>query len=104
MNRHSDNPLRLFVDPFAAWRELALKTGEMIVASAWAGAARASAARVEVIDQREPVRPAAAPVVPPQPAISREAKPAIARKVKTSTPVTPKARGTKKHKKRAKRR
>lgn len=76
MSRQSENPVRLFIDPFAAWRELALKTGEMILASAQAGAARASTVRVAVIDERQPAPPAA----------------------------RPKPRSTKKHKKRAKRR
>ena len=53
-------PLRLFVDPFAAWRELAFKTAEMIAASAHAGAVSASPVRVAVIDEREaPPRAAA---------------------------------------------
>ena len=57
MTRDEGKPLRLFVDPFAAWRELAFKTAEMIAASVQAGAA-ASRARVAVIDQRErPERP-----------------------------------------------
>lgn len=53
MNPGSKAPLRLFVDPFAAWRELALKTAEMITVSAYAGAAQASAPRVAVIDERD---------------------------------------------------
>lgn len=52
MNQDQEKPLRLFVDPFAAWRELALKTAEMIAASAQAGAATASSVRVAVIDER----------------------------------------------------
>jgi hypothetical protein len=74
MTRDEGKPLRLFVDPFAAWRELAFKTAEMIAASVQAGAA-ASRARVAVIDQRERLER------PP-----------------------PKAAAKKKHKKRAKRR
>ena len=60
MSRDQDKPLRLFVDPFAAWRELAFKTAEMIAASAHAGAASASRrVRVAVIDERpSPSRPA----------------------------------------------
>jgi hypothetical protein len=53
MNPDSKAPLRLFLYPFAAWRELALKTAEMITASAYAGAAQASAPRVAVIDERD---------------------------------------------------
>lgn len=79
MTRDERKPLRLFVDPFAAWRELALKTAEMIAASAQAGAASCRA-RVAVIDERD--RPGREP-------------PERAR---------PKPAGKKKHKKRAKRR
>ena len=59
MSQDQGKPLRLFMDPFAAWRELALKTAQMIVASAQAGAAGASRVRVAVIDERE--RPAGQP-------------------------------------------
>jgi hypothetical protein len=64
MSQDQEKPLRLFVDPFAAWRELAFKTAEMIAASAQAGVARASGVahtsgtRVAVIDER-PRAPAA---------------------------------------------
>lgn len=54
MSQDQEKPLRLFVDPFAAWRELAFKTAEMIAASAQAGVARASAVRVAVLDERPP--------------------------------------------------
>ena len=79
MSRDQGKPLRLFVDPFAAWRELALKTAEMIAASAQAGAASASRARVAAIDER------------PGAAAAERAR-------------APKANARKKHKKRAKRR
>jgi hypothetical protein len=58
MSQDQEKPLRLFVDPFAAWRELAFKTAEMIAASAQAGVARASgvargsSTRVAVIGER----------------------------------------------------
>lgn len=86
MSQDQDKPLRLFIDPFAAWRELALKTAEMIAASAQAGAASASGVRVAVIDERQS-QPRSAPAARPP-----EHKHA------------PKATGKKKHKKRAKRR
>jgi len=54
MSQDQEKPLRLFVDPFAAWRELAFKTAEMIAASAHAGVARVSPPRVAVIDERPP--------------------------------------------------
>ena len=78
MSRDPGKPLRLFVDPFSAWRELAFKTAEMIAASAQAGAASARPVRVAVIE--EP------PAAPPH-----KAAPA-------------KTTSKKKHKKRAKRR
>lgn len=83
MNKDSEKP-RFFVDPFAAWRELALKTAEMITVSAYAGAARASAVRVAVIDSnREPVppirEPRSAPLAPAREAKARPPKPRAAK-------------------------
>jgi len=86
MTRDQGKPLRLFVDPFAAWRELAFKTAEMIAASVQAGAA-ASRSRVAVIDQREQPRHE-------QPRREQPERPRP----------RPKAAAKKKHKKRAKRR
>lgn len=86
MSQDQGKPLRLFVDPFSAWRELAFKTAEMIAASAQAGAASARSIRVAVIEQ--PAR--AEPVAEPAAAAAKHA-PA-------------KAASRKKHKKRAKRR
>lgn len=85
MSQDQGKPLRLFVDPFAAWRELALKTAEMIAASAQAGAASASSVRIAVIDERQS-RPRTAPAA------------------NAERGHAPKATGKKKHKKRAKRR
>lgn len=64
MSQDPRKPLRLFVDPFAAWRELAFKTAEMIAASAQAGAARVAAARVVVTDEGQRT---AAPKATPAP-------------------------------------
>jgi hypothetical protein len=86
MSQDQGKPLRLFIDPFSAWRELAFKTAEMIAASAQAGAASARSIRVAVIEQ--PAR--AEPVAEPAAAAAKHA-PA-------------KAASRKKHKKRAKRR
>lgn len=86
MSQDQGKPLRLFVDPFSAWRELAFKTAEMIVASAQAGAASARPIRVAVIE--EPAR--AAPAVQPKTPIAKHA--------------SGKTASRKKHKKRAKRR
>ena len=87
MSQDQGKPLRLFVDPFAAWRELAFKTAEMIAASAHAGAASAYRVRVAVLDER----PSAPP--PVQPRTMAPAR-ASARKVTTK----------KRNKKRARRR
>lgn len=44
-----EKPLRLFVNPFAIWTDLALKTAEAMWASAHVAAARANAPKVAVI-------------------------------------------------------
>lgn len=104
MSQDSEKPLRLFVDPFAAWRQFALKTAEMIAASACAGAAQASAVRVAVIDNREPARAAALPTAARAAALPTEMPEAVrAPKAKASALPASKARGRKKHKKRARR-
>ena len=58
MDTKPDRPLRLFVNPVAIWTDLALKTGQVLLASAHA--AVQSRARVAVI----PPADAPAPVVP----------------------------------------
>lgn len=74
MDPKSGKPLRMFVNPFAIWTNLAFKTGEAIVASAHAVAVRANARKVAVIPTADvpppkaeapaaqPVRHAAKPV------------------------------------------
>jgi len=49
MDLHSEKPLRLFVNPFAIWTQLAFKTAEAMWASAHAATLRANAPRVAVI-------------------------------------------------------
>jgi hypothetical protein len=49
MKQKSEKPLRLFVNPLAIWTNLAFKTGEAMLASAQAAAARTNALRVAVI-------------------------------------------------------
>jgi len=50
MNSKPEKPLRLFVNPIAIWTGLAFKTGEAMLASVHAAAAkRANAPRVAVI-------------------------------------------------------
>jgi hypothetical protein len=43
MDLESEKPLRLFVNPFALWTQLAFKTGEAMWATAHAAAVRANA-------------------------------------------------------------
>lgn len=66
MDSKSEKPLRLFVNPFAIWTDLALKAGEAMWASAHAAALRANASKVAVIPtadapQRKENPPAAQP-------------------------------------------
>jgi hypothetical protein len=49
MDPKSGKPLRLFLNPFTIWTNLALKTGEAMIASAHAVASEATARRVAVI-------------------------------------------------------
>jgi hypothetical protein len=62
MHPKSGKPLRLLVNPFAIWTNFALKTGESILASAQAAAARANRPKVAVIPTAEAGRHAAKPV------------------------------------------
>jgi hypothetical protein len=48
-----EKPLRLFVNPLAIWTGLAFKTGEAMLASVHAAAARANTPRVAVIHGAE---------------------------------------------------
>jgi hypothetical protein len=59
MQPKSGKPLRLFINPFTIWTNFALKTGESMLASAHAAAARANTPKVAVIPTAEPVRKAA---------------------------------------------
>ena len=49
MDTESEKPLRLFVNPFTIWTNLALKTGEALLATAHAAAVRAGAPKVAVV-------------------------------------------------------
>jgi hypothetical protein len=49
MDPKSEKPLRLFVNPFAIWTDLAFKTAEAMWASAHIAAMRANTPRVAVI-------------------------------------------------------
>ena len=49
MNSKPEKPLRLFVNPLAIWTGLAFRTGEAMLASVHAAAARANAPRAAVI-------------------------------------------------------
>jgi hypothetical protein len=61
MERKSQKPLRLFVNPLALWSNLAFKTGEAMLASAHAAATRANALRVAVIPTADAPQKAQAP-------------------------------------------
>jgi hypothetical protein len=82
----SEKPLRLFVNPFTMWTQLALKTGEAMWATAHAAAVRANAPahspRVAVIPNEETraAKPAEAKPAGAKPAGAKpaEAKPAEA--------------------------
>jgi hypothetical protein len=70
MDPESERPLRLFVNPFTMWTQLALKTGEAMWASAHAAAVRANAPtnspRVAVIPTADaPAPKAQAPAAQP---------------------------------------
>jgi hypothetical protein len=57
MNRDSEKPLRLFVNPFAAWTGLAFKTGEMLLAATQMAISGAAAGRVAPSDKSVAVAP-----------------------------------------------
>lgn len=76
MDPESEKRLRLFVNPFAMWTQLAFKTGEAMLASAHAAAVRANPLRVAVIPTADapPLKEHAPAAQPERPA----AKPAEA--------------------------
>ena len=87
----SEKPLRLFVNPFTMWTQLALKTGEAVWASAHAAAVRANAPapanspRVAVIPTED------APAAKPAEAMVASAHAAALRKAKAPGRQTSKA-------------
>jgi hypothetical protein len=81
MDPESERPLRLFINPFTMWTQLALKAGEAMWASAHAAAVRANAPtnspKVAVIPTEDAPPPKTlAPAA--QPAVRPAAKPAEA--------------------------
>jgi hypothetical protein len=74
MDTKSDKPLRLFVNPFAIWTDLALKTAEAMWSSAHVAVVRANNLKVGVI----PTADAPAPKLQAA-ANSAEAEPAKAK-------------------------
>ena len=62
MNSKPEKPLRLFVNPFAIWTGLAFRTGEAMLASVHAAAARANAPRAAVIPAADAPKAARAKV------------------------------------------
>ena len=75
MDPESQKPLRLFVNPFTLWSELALKTGEAMLASVHAAALGANRPKVGVI----PTADAPAPKVEAPKAV--EEAPKVQRKI-----------------------
>jgi hypothetical protein len=61
MNSKPQKPLRLFVNPLAIWTGLAFKTGEAMLASVHAAAARTNALRVAVLPTADAPQKAQAP-------------------------------------------
>lgn len=57
MNPESEKSLRLFVNPFAIWTDLAFKTAEAMWASAHVAAVRANAPKVAVIPTADAPEP-----------------------------------------------
>ena len=72
MKPKSEKPLRLFVNPFAMWTDLAVKSGEAMLASTQAAIARANAPKVAVLP--------AADAPPRKPSRSKSRKKAKARR------------------------
>ena len=66
MDPKSDNPLRLFFNPFALWTNLALKTGEAMWASAHAATIRANTTPRVAVIPTAPLPTEAPPDVPVQ--------------------------------------
>ena len=66
MDPKSERPLRLFVNPFTVWAEVALMTGQAMWASAHAAAVRSNTAKVAVIPTADA----------PAPRVREAAKPA----------------------------
>ena len=62
MDPKSGKPLRLFVNPFAIWADLAVKAGEAMLASSQAVASEAAARKIAVIPTADaPARQVKAP-------------------------------------------
>jgi len=80
MDRKSEKPLRVFVNPFSIWNDLAFKTGQAIWASVHAAAVRSSTApKVAVIPTADAPAPkvqeaAAKAVRPKAPRAKRRSK------------------------------
>jgi hypothetical protein len=66
MDPKSEKPLRLFVNPFTVWTEVAFMTGQAMWASAHAAAVRSNTAKVAVIPTADA----------PAPRVHEAAKPA----------------------------
>jgi hypothetical protein len=74
MDQESEKRLRLFVNPFTIWTQLAFKTGEAMLATAHVAALRASAPKVAVIPTADAPPPKETRDVPPPKATPHAAK------------------------------
>ena len=95
MDPESERPLRLFVNPFTMWTQLALKTGEAMWASAHAAAVRANAPANSPASANFPrvavIPTADAPATKPAEAMVASAHAAALRKAKAPGRLTSKA-------------
>lgn len=99
MDRKSQKPLRLLLNPLTIWTDLALKTGQAMWASAHAAAARSTTpTKVAVIPPVETPAPNAQVAKPAQKTLVRQAS-----KAARSKAPRPKLRSKASAKRRAKR-
>jgi type IV secretory pathway TrbL component len=93
MSPDPEEPLRLFINPFTAWTSLAIKAGEMFLATAHVVAAKASTSD-------RSIEPAVPPAPPRAAAVD---KPVVAKASKALAKRSAKANAKRKQKKRGRR-
>jgi hypothetical protein len=99
MDPKFEKPLRLFLNPFTIWTDLALKTGQAMWASAYAAAARSNAAaNVAVIPTSDAPAPKAQDAAKPAEPMLALARAEVPRKAEVavlrSANAPPKARAS----------